>query len=122
MRWSLGEQPTTATHQVRRASGVCTSSSLIGTTSEYDVDMIARACSGPRGCARTSTRAILLLRVGDQCRPRLLIGAQPLSGVLRMVEAVLVALKASSKSSDSVLGNGTELHHRRVLTLRGCQQ
>ena len=63
-----------------------------------------------------------MLRVSDQCRPRLLIGAQSLSGMVRMVEAVLGALQASSESSDSVLGNGTELHHRRVLTLRGCQQ
>ena len=60
-----------------------------------------------------------MLRVGDQCRPRLLIGAQSLSGMVRMVEAVLVALQASSGSSDSALGNGTELHDRRVLTLRG---
>ena len=61
-----------------------------------------------------------MLRVGDQCRPRLLIGAQSLSGMVRMVEAVLVALQASSGSSDSALGNGTELHHRRVLlALRG---
>ena len=60
-----------------------------------------------------------MLRVGDQCRPRLLIGAQSLSGMVRMVEAVLVALQASSGSSDSALGNDTELHHRRVLTLRG---
>ena len=60
-----------------------------------------------------------MLRVGDQCRPTLLIGAQSLSGMVRMVEAVLVALQASSGSSDSALGNGTELHHRRVLTLRG---
>ena len=60
-----------------------------------------------------------MLRVGDQCRPRLLIGAQSLSGMVRMVEAVLVALQASSESSDCALGNGTELHHRRVITLRG---
>ena len=60
-----------------------------------------------------------MLRVGDQCRPRLLIGTQSLSGMVRMVEVVLVALQASSGSSDSALGNGTELHHRRVHTLRG---
>ena len=60
-----------------------------------------------------------MLRVGDQCRPRLMIGAQSLSRMVRMVEAVLVALQASSGSSDSALGNGTELHDRRVLTLRG---
>ena len=54
---------------------------------------------------------------------RLLIGAQSLSGMVRMVEAVLVALQANCKSSDSVLGNGTELQHRRVLSrLRGCYQ
>ena len=45
-----------------------------------------------------------------------MIGAQSLSGMVRMVEAVLVALQASSGSSDSALGNGTELHDRRVLS------
>ena len=60
-----------------------------------------------------------MLRVGDQCKPRLLIGAQSLLGMVRILEAVLVALQESSGSSDSALGNGTELHHRRVLTLRG---
>ena len=63
-----------------------------------------------------------MLRVGDQCRPRLLIGAQPLSGMVRMVQAVLLVLQLSSESFDSALGNGTELQHRRGLTLRGCQQ
>ena len=58
----------------------------------------------------------------SQCGSTLLIRAKPLSGMVRMVEAVLVALQASSESSNSALGNGTELHHRRVLTLRGCQQ
>ena len=48
-----------------------------------------------------------------------MIGAQSLSGMVGMVEAVLVALQASSGSSDSALGNGIELDHRRVLTLRG---
>ena len=60
--------------------------------------------------------------VVEQCGSTLLIRAKPLSGMVMMVEAVLVALQASSKSSNSALGNGTELHHRRVLTLRGCQQ
>ena len=55
----------------------------------------------------------------EQCGSTLLIRAKPLSGMVRMVEAVLVALQASSESSNSALGNGTELHHRRVLTLRG---
>ena len=58
-----------------------------------------------------------MLRVGEQCRPRLLIGAQSLSGMVRMVEAVLVAMQASSEWSDSALANGTELQHRRVLTV-----
>ena len=58
----------------------------------------------------------------SQCGSTLLIRAKPLSGMVRMVKAVLVALQASSESSNSALGNGTELHHRRVLTLRGCQQ
>ena len=60
--------------------------------------------------------------VVEQCGSTLLIRAKPLSMMVRMVEAVLVALQASSESSNSALGNGTELHHRRVLTLRGCQQ
>ena len=60
--------------------------------------------------------------VVEQCGSTLLIRAKPLSGMVRMVEVVLVALQASSESSNSALGNGTELHHRRVLTLRGCQQ
>ena len=60
--------------------------------------------------------------VVEQCGSTLLIRAKPLSGMVRIVEAVLVALQASSESSNSALGNGTELHHRRVLTLRGCQQ
>ena len=58
----------------------------------------------------------------SQCGSTLLIRAKPLSGMVRMVKAVLVALQASSESSNSALGNGTELHHRSVLTLRGCQQ
>ena len=57
------------------------------------------------------------MRVSDQCRPRLLIGAQSLSGMVRMVKVVLAALHASFESSESALGNGTELHHRCVLTL-----
>ena len=52
----------------------------------------------------------------EQCGSTLLIRAKPLSRMVRMVEAVLVALQASSESSDCALGNGTELHHRRVLT------
>ena len=35
-----------------------------------------------------------------------------------MVEPVLVAMQASSEWSNSALGNGTELQHRRVLTRR----
>mgnify|MGYP007114363719 CR=1 FL=1 len=51
--------------------------------------------------------------MGEQCGSTLLIRAKPLSGMVGMVEAVLVALQASSGSSDSALplGNGTELHH-----------
>ena len=58
----------------------------------------------------------------EQCGSTLLIGFQVLTGMVRMVRAVLVALQPSAESSGTALGNGTELHHRRVLTLRGCQQ
>ena len=61
----------------------------------------------------------MLLWLSNAEGSTLLIRAKPLSRMVRMVEAVLVALQASSESSNSALGNGTELHHRRVLTLRG---
>ena len=57
----------------------------------------------------------------EQCGSTLLIGFQVLTVMVRMVKAVLVALQPSSESSGTALGNGTELHHRRVLTLRGCR-
>ena len=72
--------------------------------------------------SRPSYEARRVAVVVEQCGSTLLIRAKPLSRMVRMVEAVLVALQASSESSNSALGNGTELHHRRVLTLRGCQQ
>ena len=53
----------------------------------------------------------------EQCGSTLLIRVKPLSGMVRMVEGVLVVLQASSESSNSALGNGTELQHRRRLTL-----
>ena len=69
-------------------------------------------------CSRPSYEASRVAVV-EQCGSTLLIRAKPLSRMVRMVEVVLVVLQASSESSDSALGNSTELHHRRVLTLRG---